>query len=390
MKFLKENISWMAPTAAIVFVGVGLLDREVGFTNLFSGQEDAQIESEAAARVALLNQTVLAALDTAETSQEVSRNAPVDLLTPLAPAAPVQNAVVETPAIPVTPEADAIDQESAADFFNNAARNLALADACSDDLKALTAQARVYFPSGAASGDAAGLNAARLIGLVAHDCPGYAVRVEGHSDASGDPVTNLRLSEKRAQTVINRLSASGIDTSKFVAVGLGDTQPSGIGGPQDGGFYDRRVEFSVITAAQQASFSPQDAVQVTPQAQAWRTVLPACAEPLAQRANELRQFYTPGSITVAANELDLIYDLAGGVASCDGARLRLVGQHEDQPGSREGPGTGRLRALAMMSTLVSAGFPGDQILIAAPSRSIDVQGQPGLPNSRLDFQVVAD
>ena len=30
------------------------------------------------------------------------------------------------------------------------------------------------------------------------------------------------------------------------------------------------------------------------------------------------------------------------------------------------------------------------ILIGAPSRSVDVPGQPGLPNSRIDFQIIVD
>lgn len=382
MRFLRDNIAWIAPTAAILFVGVGLLDREVGIGYLLSG-DNAQQEADnaAASRVALLNETVLAALDDPGIA---TRNAPVDLLAPAVQAPQPAPAALVAPARPETPVQTEIDQENAAAFFNEAQSKLAVADACGSDLKALAAQARVYFPSGAAAGDEAGLNAARLIGLVAHDCPGFTVQVEGHSDASGDPVTNQKLSEQRAQAVITRLAASGIDTASFVALGMGDTQPSGLRGDQEDAYYDRRVEFSIVETVQQARFT-QDAAPQT-----WRTALPVCAEPLAQKANALRQFYNPGSITVPAAELDAIYALARDVSACDGARLRLVGQHEDAPGSREGPGTGRLRALAMMSTLVSAGYPGGQILIGAPSRSIDVAGQPGLPNSRVDFQIVAD
>lgn len=380
MRYLRENISWIAPTAAIVVVAAGFLHPKNAFSPFYADHA-AQVGEEDPSGVSLLNASVQAALTTRnqaveepESAEEaVTRNAPVDLLQVALQPLP---ATVEPAAAPV------IDTESAAAFFNDAQSKLAVANACGADLRTLAAQARIYFPTGAASGEEAGLNAARLIGIVARDCPGYSVQVEGHSDASGDPVTNQKLSEKRAQAVIARLGASGIDTTNFFAVGFGDTRPSNVTGPKGAAYYDRRVEFSVVESVQQARFSPS--------AQPWSGNVSACMQELESKALQMRQFYAPGAITVHTDEMDPIYALAADVARCDGARLRLVGQHEDQPGSREGPATGRLWALAMMSTLVSAGYPSDQILIGAPSRSIDVQGQPGLPNSRIDFQVIAD
>ncbi|MEP5729784.1 MAG: OmpA family protein [Sulfitobacter sp.] len=407
MSFIKSNLSWMVPAAAITAVSVGIVGRdnmEPSAADVVEGVVETvasvpvNADPETASRVDRLNASVLAALNTpdlnatpaavaapsAEPVQQegaaVTRNAPLDLLTPLAQEVE-QAAFVATPQ-PAPQQQEDITQENAADFFNNAQNNLAVANACGDDLRALAEQTQVYFPTGAASGDEEGLNAARLIGLVAQDCPGFSIQVEGHSDASGDPVTNQRLSEKRAQAVISRLGASGVDTSDFFAVGLGDTQPSNVRGPKGAAYYDRRVEFSIIESVQRVSF--------TTRPQTWNAAVPSCAADLDHQASQMRQFYSPGAITVSTTDLQAVYNLAEQVSRCDGARLRLVGQHEDEVGSREGPITGRLRALAMMSTLVSAGYPSDQILIGAPSWSIDVPNNPSLPNNRLDFQVIAD
>jgi hypothetical protein len=46
-----------------------------------------------------------------------------------------------------------------------------------------------------------------------------------------------------------------------------------------------------------------------------------------------------------------------------------------------------LRALALMTTMVRAGYPSEQIIMAAPSDSRPVKG---LTNSRVDFDVILE
>lgn len=419
MKVVKDNIWWIVPVAAVGFFATGSLTMTGGLSGISSdaGKHQAQqvqedqsnVASAQQRRVTELNTYVEAAATAITDDQsasapaasavvanlqalqpspaptavatvapvaEVTRNAPADLLS----VAPLPEAVAAQTAAAVVPQ---VSQPATADFFNNAQQNLAVANACGEDLKALADQARIYFPTGGLAGDETGFGIARLIGQVLRDCPGFSIQVEGHSDPSGDPNTNLRLSERRAESVVSRLAASGIDTTNFFAVGFGDRRPSNVRGPEKDAFYDRRVEFSVVEEAQQR-------VSFTTQAQPWRSNEPACMQQLETKAAQLRQYYSPGSITVPLADLDAAYALASDVVNCSGARLRLVGQHEDSAGSREDAKTGRLRALAMMSALTSAGFPTDQILVGAPSYSVGIPGQPGLPNSRLDFQVIAD
>lgn len=49
--------------------------------------------------------------------------------------------------------------------------------------------------------------------------------VEGHTDATGSASYNLDLSERRANSVVRYLSERGIDSSKLIARGYGQTKP---------------------------------------------------------------------------------------------------------------------------------------------------------------------
>lgn len=245
-------------------------------------------------------------------------------------------------------------------------------------MASLAASARIYFPSSGLAGADNGLSQARLLGQVLKTCPGFEIQVEGHSDPSGDPVINQRLSLQRAEAIVVRLAASGLDTTQFQAVGFGDTQPSNVTGTEPDEYYDRRVEFSVIEKT--------DAPMVASATNVWQQS--QCVTDLQAKIDQTRIFYGAGSITVSADEMETVYQLAEQAAQCDGAFLRVIGQHADAPGTREGPSTGRLRALAIMNTLVSAGFEADQIIVSAPSWSVGIAGQPALPNSRVDFDIV--
>jgi outer membrane protein OmpA-like peptidoglycan-associated protein len=387
MSFGNSTLFLVGVTAVIGFgTGAALVvtqsQRDVAAAAPAQALTEAPAQVDQAAARDAQNLAALKKLTEAQTqlaAQEVSRDAPVDLLE-VTPAQPS----VAAPAQPTKPEP--IDTASSASFFTAAQEKLSAQETCGDDLRALAAGTRVYFPSGGLSGSDAGLVAARLIGQVASACPGYTVQVEGHSDASGDPRINQRLSEERARSVVSRLGSSGIDTSRFVAVGFGDTRPSSVTGPQDDAYYDRRVEFSVIEDVQTASLGgaaqggwQQPGRQIT-----------GCAAELESLAAQSRIFFSERAITVTPSDMETARNLALRAQACDGARLRVFGHFSDAPGSRESVGTARLRALALMSSLVAGGIPSEQILVGAPSRSIGVPGQPGLPNSRIDFQIVTE
>ena len=291
--------------------------------------------------------------------------------------APAQ-AAIEQPAR----AADASPAPVSTSLFNASPAAISNTAQCIEDLRVLSAEARVYFPSGGTTGAEEGIAQARLLGLVAQDCPGVVIQVEGHSDPSGDPAINMQLSEQRAQAVIDRVAAQGIDTSVFRAVGFGDRQPAAIRGDQPDAFYDRRVEFSVIetSAPTPVSTSPGLAPR-TP---------PVCVTRLEESVGQTRIFYSPRSIAASQSELSNAIQLAAAAAACPEAKLRVVGQFSDEPGSGETPATARMRAIAMMSMLVAAGFEAEDIIIAAPSRPTAIPGAPGIRKTRVDFDIIAE
>ena len=69
------------------------------------------------------------------------------------------------------------------------------------------------------------------------------VRIEGHTDNTGKPETNLSLSEARAKAVRDALVQDyGIDAARLEAVGLGDTKPATPNATPEGRATNRRVE----------------------------------------------------------------------------------------------------------------------------------------------------
>ena len=43
-----------------------------------------------------------------------------------------------------------------------------------------------------------------------------------------------------------------------------------------------------------------------------------------------------------------------------------------------------------MSVIIGQGVPSEQVIMAAPSRSMGVEGKPELSNSRVDFDIIID
>jgi outer membrane protein OmpA-like peptidoglycan-associated protein len=77
--------------------------------------------------------------------------------------------------------------------------------------------------------------------------PGKRILVAGHTDATGAPESNLRLSIARAAAVRDWLiDASGMPTTQFAIQGYGDTRPIASNDAPEGRAKNRRVEITLV------------------------------------------------------------------------------------------------------------------------------------------------
>jgi outer membrane protein OmpA-like peptidoglycan-associated protein len=74
--------------------------------------------------------------------------------------------------------------------------------------------------------------------------PDTQVIIEGHTDATGEPDHNLRLSLLRATTVRDYLIRQGVSVYSLRAIGLGEAVPLIPNSNPEGRAKNRRIEFT--------------------------------------------------------------------------------------------------------------------------------------------------
>lgn len=84
-----------------------------------------------------------------------------------------------------------------------------------------------------------------LISLLNNN-PEMHIEISGHTDNVGTPEYNLSLSENRAKAVFDYLVQSGIDSSRLLYKGYGETQPLDTNDTETGRASNRRTEFKVV------------------------------------------------------------------------------------------------------------------------------------------------
>jgi len=84
------------------------------------------------------------------------------------------------------------------------------------------------------------------VALALKDNPTLKVEVQGHTDSVGADARNLKLSQKRAESVRTYLIKQGIESSRLSPKGYGENVPIADNRTADGRSQNRRVEF-VIT-----------------------------------------------------------------------------------------------------------------------------------------------
>ena len=106
---------------------------------------------------------------------------------------------------------------------------------------------KVYFKTAKADIQDRSFNLLNQVALTLKSAPFIKkVRIEGHTDSRGNDSYNMRLSQERAESVLNYLIAQGVEASRLEAQGFGETQPIDSNRTKTGRANNRRVEF-VIT-----------------------------------------------------------------------------------------------------------------------------------------------
>ncbi len=75
--------------------------------------------------------------------------------------------------------------------------------------------------------------------------PNTIIHVVGHTDSVGSESYNMKLSERRAQSVVDYLSAEGVSSDRLFAIGKGENEPRATNDTEAGRQLNRRVELFV-------------------------------------------------------------------------------------------------------------------------------------------------
>ncbi len=87
----------------------------------------------------------------------------------------------------------------------------------------------------------------RLVTLLTEN-PSIKVELSAHTDSKGSDEYNMKLSQKRAESVVNYLINKGISSDRLIAKGYGETQPIDTNDTEEGRQNNRRVEFKIVSA----------------------------------------------------------------------------------------------------------------------------------------------
>jgi len=118
-------------------------------------------------------------------------------------------------------------------------------DVCQDLVNDLLSNGKINFASAKAIIKDDSLSLLENIQTTALRCPDASFEVSGHSDSLGNLDFNMKLSQQRAQAVVDHLVSAGLDASKFSAVGYGPTKPIAENTTADGRARNRRIEFKL-------------------------------------------------------------------------------------------------------------------------------------------------
>lgn len=119
------------------------------------------------------------------------------------------------------------------------------ADRCKQLLTSAAAEGVINFARARAELEPSSTATLDKLVAIARTCPAFSIEIEGHTDAEGAPDRNQRLSERRAQSVVDFLVSAGIEKSRLTAVGYGASRPIAPNDTDANRALNRRIAFDV-------------------------------------------------------------------------------------------------------------------------------------------------
>jgi outer membrane protein OmpA-like peptidoglycan-associated protein len=111
----------------------------------------------------------------------------------------------------------------------------------------------IFFPSGKSELEPESKTELERLKNLLTKFPKLVVEISGHTDSQGPDDLNQKLSEKRAQAVVDYLADHGIDRRRMKAIGYGESQPIAKNTNDDGSWnkqgmsLNRRFEFKILS-----------------------------------------------------------------------------------------------------------------------------------------------
>jgi len=81
---------------------------------------------------------------------------------------------------------------------------------------------------------------------VLSETPDIIVEISAHTDNFGDSIYNVKLSQRRAENVVNYLISKGIEAGRLISRGYGEDKPIATNDTEEGRALNRRTEFKVV------------------------------------------------------------------------------------------------------------------------------------------------
>jgi outer membrane protein OmpA-like peptidoglycan-associated protein len=101
---------------------------------------------------------------------------------------------------------------------------------------------KVLFDTGSSKLQPGAKSALDQVAEVLNEYTDYHIRIEGHTDSTGNALSNNMLSQARAESVLNYLHQKGVAFDSMTAVGIGSTRAIATNKTPEGRQLNRRVE----------------------------------------------------------------------------------------------------------------------------------------------------